>query len=268
MSILPDKRKDQHFLSDLNILKKIVDFADIRKDEDILEIGAGTGNMTELLAKKARHVYAIEIDAPLVSLLEAKFKGKNVTVIKGNALKVDFPKFDKVVANLPYSISSDVTFKLLKHDFRFGILMYQREFAMRMIARVREPDYSRLSVDVQHFADVEILMSVPPEAFVPPPEVESAVVKLTPRPAAYSVRDRELFMALVTAAFTQRRKRLRNALVNGAHIMGIKDMKALVSRLPGDLMEKRAEEVSPEEYAGLADLLCELTGHERSDIQR
>jgi 16S rRNA (adenine1518-N6/adenine1519-N6)-dimethyltransferase len=75
-------------------------------------------------------------------------------------------------------------------------------------------------------------------------------------------------MALVTAAFTQRRKRLRNALVNGAHIMGIKDMKALVSSLPGDLMEKRAEEVSPEEYAGLADQLCELTGHERSDIQR
>lgn len=261
--VVPDKRRDQHFLIDLNILRKIVGFADIQKDEDILEIGAGPGNLTELLAQKARHVYTIETDPALVALLENKLKGSNVTVIKGNALKVEFPRFDKVVANLPYSISSDVTFKLLKHPFKFGILMYQREFAERMIARVREPEYSRLSVDVQHFADVEILMSVPPGAFMPPPAVESAVVKLIPRPAAYSVRDRELFMALVTAAFTQRRKRLSNALVNGAHLMGIRDMKALVPRLPADLMEKRAEEVSPEEYAALADRLYELTAHER-----
>lgn len=264
--IAPDKRKDQHFLIDLNILKKIVDFADIHRDEDVLEVGAGPGNLTELLAQKARRVYTIELDTALATLLEEKFRGTNVTVIKGNALKVEFPRFDKVVANLPYSISSDVTFKLLKNDFKLGILMYQREFAQRMIARVREPDYSRLSVDVQHFADVKILMTVPPQAFSPPPEVESAVVRLTPRPAAYSVKDRELFMALVTAAFTQRRKRLRNALVNGAHIMGIRNMKGLVSRLPPELMEKRAEEVSPEQYATLANRLYELTGHERSDL--
>ncbi len=265
--IAPDKRKDQHFLIDLNILKKIVSFADIHKDEDVLEIGGGPGNLTELLAQKARHVYTIEMDPALVALLEEKFRGSNITVIKGNALKVEFPGFDKVVANLPYSISSDVTFKLLKNDFKLGILMYQREFAQRMIARVGEPDYSRLSVDVQHFADVEILMKVPPQAFSPPPEVESAVVRVTPRPAAYSVKDRELFMSLVTAAFTQRRKRLRNALVNGAHIMHIKNMKALVSGLPPELMEKRAEEVSPEEYAALADRLYELTAHERSGLQ-
>ncbi|BAI60798.1 probable dimethyladenosine transferase [Methanocella paludicola SANAE] len=266
--IAPDKRKDQHFLIDLNILKKIVAIADIHKDEDVLEIGTGPGNLTELLAQKARHVYTIEMDPALVALLEEKFKGSNVTIIKGNALKVEFPRFDKVVANLPYSISSDVTFKLLKNNFKLGILMYQREFAQRMIARVGEPDYSRLSVDVQHFADVEILMKVPPQAFSPPPEVESAVVRVTPRPAAYSVKDRALFMALVTAAFTQRRKRLRNALVNGAHIMGIHGMKALVSRLPPDLMDKRAEEVSPEEYAALADRLYELTAHERSGLSK
>jgi len=106
---------------------------------------------------------------------------------------------------------------------------------------------------------VEILMRVPPRAFTPPPEVESAVVKLTPRPAAYTVKDPDLFMALVTAAFTQRRKRLRNALVNGAHIMGIGNMKELLPDLPQDLMGRRAEEVSPEEYASLADRICELT---------
>ena len=257
--ITPDKRKDQHFLNDLNILRKIVGFADIQKDEEILEIGAGPGNLTELLAQKARHVHTVEMDPALIELLEEKFKGANVSIIKGNALKVDFPRFDKVVANLPYSISSDVTFKLLKSPFKMGILMYQREFAQRMIARVGEADYSRLSVDVQYFADVEILMKVPPQAFTPPPEVESAVVKLTPRPAAYTVKDADLFMALVTAAFTQRRKRLRNALVNGAHIMGIENMKELLPDLPQELMGRRAEEVSPEEYASLADRLCELT---------
>jgi 16S rRNA (adenine1518-N6/adenine1519-N6)-dimethyltransferase len=264
---VPDKRRDQHFLIDANILSKIVSFASIDKDEDVLEIGAGPGNLTVLLAQRARRVYSIEVDPALASPLEERFKGSNVTIIRGNALKVEFPKFDKVVANLPYSISSDVTFKLLRHDFKLGILMYQREFALRMVAKVGEPDYSRLSVDVQHFADVELLMRVPPQAFSPPPQVESEVVKLTPRPAPYTVKDRELFMRLVTAAFTGRRKRLRNALVNGAHIMGVENMRELVARLPGDLMEKRAEEVSPEQYAELSDKIRELVARERSDIQ-
>jgi 16S rRNA (adenine1518-N6/adenine1519-N6)-dimethyltransferase len=265
--VVPDKRRDQHFLIDANILKKIVDFASIDKGEDILEIGGGPGNLTELLAKKARHVYTVEVDPALASLLEERFKDTNVTIIKGNALKVPFPRFDKAVANLPYSISSDVTFKLLKHDFKFGVLMYQREFALRMASKVGEPDYSRLSVDVQHFADVRLLMKVPPQAFAPPPQVDSEVVKLTPRPAAYTVEDRDLFMNLVTAAFSGRRKRLRNALVNGAHIMGIENMKEIVARLPGSLMEKRAEEVSPEQYAELADRIYGMMEHGRSDVQ-
>ncbi len=261
---VPDKRRDQHFLIDGNILRKIVDFASIGKDEYVLEIGGGPGNLTELLARRARHVYSIEMDPTLALLLEKRFKSSNVTVIKGNALKVAFPRFDKAVANLPYSISSDVTFKLLKCEFRFGILMYQREFALRMAARVGEPDYSRLSVGVQHFADVELLLKVPPQAFSPPPPVESEVVKLTPRPAPYSVEDREFFMRLVTAAFAGRRKRLRNALLKGAHIMGIK--KEIIGRLPQGLLEKRAEEVSPEQYAELARRIKGLTGHDSQDI--
>ena len=179
---------------------------------------------------------------------------------------VDLPKFDKVVANLPYSISSDITFRLLERPFKFGILMYQREFAQRMVAKVGEPDYSRLSVHVQHYADVEILMRVPPHAFNPPPEVESSVVKLTPRPASYQLKDNDLFMKLVTAAFTQRRKRLSNALVNGAHIMGIKNMKAIVAQLPQDLMGRRAEQVSPQEFADLANRVYELKENGNTDL--
>ncbi|MCD1293776.1 16S rRNA (adenine(1518)-N(6)/adenine(1519)-N(6))-dimethyltransferase [Methanocella sp. CWC-04] len=266
-SVVPDKRKDQHFLADHNILNRIVDFADIQPDETILEIGAGPGNLTRELSKKAKHVYTIEMDDALVKILEEEFRDTNVTVIHGNALKVDFPEFDKVVANLPYSISSDITFKILRHRFKFGILMYQKEFALRMVSKVGEEEYSRLSVHVQHFADVKILMKVSRRAFVPPPEVESAVIKITPRPAAYSVKDEDFFMKLVTAAFVQRRKRLKNAIVNGAHIMGLKNAKKIVTLLPRDIMEKRAEMTSPEEFAALSDTIMELAKDGNKDLQ-
>lgn len=267
MDLSPDKRKDQHFLVDRGVLERIVAAADIDKDEVVLEIGAGPGNLTRLLSKNARHVYAIELDQRFVEKLEADFRGSNVTVLKGNALKIDFPRFDKAVANLPYSISSDVTFKLLQRPFRSAILMYQREFALRMVATVGSEDYSRLSVTVQHYADVQILFNVSRQAFVPPPEVESAVVKLTPRPPRYAVRDEGLFMRLVTAAFAGRRKRLRNAILKNAHMMSISDPKAVVAMLPQDVLEKRAEQVSPEEFALLANEISKAMSRDDQDIQ-
>lgn len=265
--LAPDKRKDQHFLVDRGVLERIVAAADIKEDEVVLEIGAGPGNLTGLLSRRARHVYAIELDRRFAEKLAADYAGTNVTIIQGDALRVDFPPFDKAVANLPYSISSDVTFKLLKSPFRYAILMYQREFAERMIATVGSEDYSRLSVTVQHFADARILFNVSRRAFVPQPEVESAVVMLTPRPPRYAVRDEALFMRLVTAAFAGRRKRLRNAILKNAHMMGIRDPKAAVAALPPELLEKRAEQVSPEEFARLADLITEAMGHDGQDIQ-
>ncbi len=266
MDLLPDKRKDQHFLVDRNVLGRIVAAADIHSDEVVLEIGAGPGNLTRLLAEKARHVYTIEVDSRFAEKLEADFAGSNVTVIRGNALKVDFPAFDKAVANLPYSISSDVTFKLLQCPFKCAVLMYQREFAQRMVATVGSEDYSRLSVTVQHYADVKILFQVSRQAFVPPPEVESAVVRLTPRPPRYRVEDERLFMRLVTAAFAGRRKQLRNAIVKNAHMMDIPDPKKIVAALPEELLSKRAEQVSPEEFASLADEIGKLMSHGDQDL--
>jgi 16S rRNA (adenine1518-N6/adenine1519-N6)-dimethyltransferase len=267
MDLVPDKRKDQHFLVDRNVLAKVVAAADIHDDEVVLEIGAGPGNLTELLAQRAKHVYAVEMDKRFVEKLESDFAGKNVTVIRGNALKVDFPCFDKTVANLPYSISSDITFKLLQCPFKFAILMYQREFAQRMVAKVGSENYSRLSVTVQHYADVRMLFNVPPQAYVPPPEVESSVVKLTPRPPRYSVEDEQLFMRLVTAAFAGRRKQLRNAIIKNAHMMGIPDPKKIVASLPQELLDRRAEQVSPEEFAKLADEIGKLMKHGDQDLQ-
>jgi 16S rRNA (adenine1518-N6/adenine1519-N6)-dimethyltransferase len=266
MDLAPDRRKDQHFLIDRDVLDRIVAAAGLRGDEDVLEIGAGPGNLTRLLSEKARRVYAIELDPRFAGALEAEFRGSNVTVLRGDALRLDFPRFDKAVANLPYSISSDVTFRLLRYPFRFAILMYQREFAERMVAKVGEEDYSRLSVTVQYFADVEVLFSVSRRAFVPQPEVQSAVVKLTPRPPGYRVRDEGLFMRLVTAAFAGRRKRLRNALLKNAHMIGLADPREALGRLPQEVLDRRAEQVSPEEFAMLANELWEAAHGDR-DVQ-
>ncbi len=274
VGLAPDKRKDQHFLVDRPVLERIVAAADLRGDEVVLEIGAGPGNLTRLLAGRARHVFAVELDARFVARLRSDFAGGNVTVLPGNALKVAWPRFDKAVANLPYSISSGVTFKLLEDRFELAVLMYQREFAMRMIAHVGTPDYSRLSVMVQHHADVQILFTVPPGAFVPPPEVESAVVKLTPRPPHYRVVDERTFAGLVAAAFAGRRKRLRNAIAKNAHMIGIRDPKKVLAALPQELLDRRPEQVSPAEYAQLADAIAKAMddgrgtkGHGGPDIQ-
>ncbi len=131
--------------------------------------------------RRAGRVIAIEFDPKLVAVLEDRFKGEEkLQLIHGDVLKVEFPVFDKVVANLPYSISSEITFKLFRYDFKLGILMYQYEFARRMIAKPGSDDYSRLTVNTAYFADASIIMKVPKGVFSPPPQVESAVVKVCP----------------------------------------------------------------------------------------
>ncbi len=162
----------------------------------------------------------------LVNVLHDRFDNAgNVEISCGDALKVDFPEFDKVVSNLPYSISSEITFKLLRHKFKLGILMYQYEFAARMVSPPNCKDYSRLTVDTYYFADASILMRVPKGAFQPAPEVDSAVVKLVPRPAPFEVRDEAFFMEFVAAVFSQRRKKLRNAILNTNYMLKIPSIK-------------------------------------------
>ena len=246
-------KKDQHFLIDKKILNRIIDYGDLKNSDTVLEIGAGYGNLTGELARKAGRVIAVEIDQELASSLSG---WDNVDVIKGDALKIEFPYFNKVISNLPYSISSPVTFKLLRHKFDVAILMYQHEFARRLVALPGNKDYSRLSIGVQYYADVEILEKVPPSAFSSPPEVSSAIVRLTPRPPLYEVSDREFFMKFLKAAFSQRRKKLRNAILNNAALLGIEDIIIAIEKLPQSVIERRAETISPEELAGLSDILA------------
>lgn len=249
-------RPDQHFLIDSRVIERIVNYADIHETETILEIGAGFGNLTQKLAAKAAKIVAIESDPHLVEALDG-LELPNVTIVHGDALKVDFPKFDKVVSNLPYSISSEVTFKLFKHPFKLGILMYQYEFAQRMVATPGTKDYSRLSVGVQYFADVEVLEIVPRTAFRPRPEVRSAIVKIVPRPPSLDVVDKNFFFDFIAAVFTQRRKQMKNAIINAAHMLNVKDVKKALNLLPKELMYKRPEQLSPEELADLSNLIYE-----------
>jgi 16S rRNA (adenine1518-N6/adenine1519-N6)-dimethyltransferase len=245
-------KKDQHFLIDEQVLGRIIEYGQLNSSDTVLEIGAGYGNLTEKLAQKAGKVIAIEVDPELASSLN---RFENVELIMGDALEQDFPHFNKVISNLPYSISSPVTFKLLEYEFDLGILMYQHEFAKRMIAMPGGKDYGRLSIAVQFRANVEILEIVPRLAFSTPPKVDSAIVRFVPRLPPYEVKDVDFFMKFIKAAFSQRRKKLRNAILNNAAYLGIKD-KAL-EKLPHDIIDRRAETVSPEELAKLSDLLFE-----------
>ena len=243
-------KNDQHFLIDKRVLDRIIEYGDLDSSDIVLEIGAGYGNLTELLAKRAGKVITFEIDPVLAAQIN---RSQNLEIFVGDALKMDFPRFNKVISNLPYSISSPVTFKLLDCKFDFGILMYQLEFAKRMVAIPGNKDYGRLSITVQYYADVHILEVVPPAAFSTPPEVSSAIVKLIPHTPPYTVKNETFFMRFLIAVFSQRRKTIKNAILNNAGMLGIKDN--AISVISDEILRKRAEVFSPQELAELADQL-------------
>ena len=238
------RRKGQNFLVDRDVLSRIADYAELNPADSILEIGAGTGNLTEVLSRKAGHVYAVEVDDGLATGLRGRFA--NVKVISGDALKVELPDYNKVVSNLPYQISSKITYRLLSKPFDLAVLMYQKEFAKRLIAAPGTEEYGRLSMVVGHYARSEILEYVSRTAFRPNPQVGSAIVRLRPRTDRLDV-NHENFMRLATGLFSHRRKKLGPALVS----MGIS--RDALSRLDGSILKRRAEEISSEEAARLAE---------------
>ncbi|WP_121822570.1 16S ribosomal RNA methyltransferase A [Halostella salina] len=253
----PDR--DQHFLVDDRVLDRLPSYAaDAGVDcSHVLEIGAGTGALTDRLLDVAGEVTAVERDPELAAFLREEFaeaiEAGDLTVVEGDALEVDLPDFTASVSNLPYGASSEIAFRLLPLATPL-VLMFQTEFAERMAAEPGEDDYGRLSVSAGHYADVEVVETVPREAFSPPPAVESAVVRTTPRDPAYEVDDDDFFLRFVKALFTQRRKTMRNAVRNTAHISGLDDADAVVAAADESLMDMRAGNVTPAEFAELATL--------------
>ncbi|WP_251343984.1 16S ribosomal RNA methyltransferase A [Haloplanus halophilus] len=255
----PDR--DQHFLVDERVLDRLPTYLPDDADRShVLEIGGGTGALTDRLLATSERVTTVERDPDLAAFLRREFADEvdagRLTVIEGDALEVDLPDVTASVSNLPYGVSSEITFRLLPLGVP-TVLTFQREFAERMAADAGTEEYGRLSVSAGHYADVTVVEPVPPTAFSPPPAVDSAVVRTTPRDPDYEVDDEAFFLRFVKALFTQRRKTLRNAVRNTAHISGLDDPDAVVEAADEDLMSRRAGDVAPDEFAALAGLAAE-----------
>ena len=251
LGVRPRRRMGQHFLIDARVAARQVAHAQIRPSEVVLEIGPGLGVLTRLLAERAKRVVAIEADRRFAEYLRRTLP--DVEVISGDALKVEWPPFDVMASNLPYQISSPLTFRLLDEPFRLAVLMYQWEFARRMIAQPATADYSRLSVGVYRRAACEILERVPRNAFHPQPRVDSALVRLEPRPAPFPIADPDRYDAVVDALFRHRRKTVENGLRLGWPSLA-RSPDALEAVLPTvPFRTRRVEELSPQEIGRIAD---------------
>ncbi len=240
------KKLGQHFLVDRRVLSRIGDYASLDLGDRVLEIGPGTGNLTEVLSARAGTVFAIEVDPSLASSLEGRFD--NVVVLRGDALRVSLPDYNKIVSNLPYQISSKITFRLLERPFDLAVLMYQREFAERMVAKPGTKEYGRLTINVSLRAEAEILERVPRGAFRPMPQVESAIVRLRPRDERIAV-DERIFDDLTRTIFSMRRKKVKRSLA------AMKVSSEALSRIDPELLEKRPQDLSLEEVVDMAEAI-------------
>jgi 16S rRNA (adenine1518-N6/adenine1519-N6)-dimethyltransferase len=227
------------------ILEKICDYAEIREGERILEIGAGSGNLTKKILEKEAFVYALEKDPLLVIKLKQRFSNQyedQMKIIEGDALKIPFPKFDKVVSSLPFSISRKITERLLMEKFNVGILVYQREFAKKLIAKENSREYKFISALTQSCcSEVKILDKISPNAFEPSPQVVSSIVKLSQK-----FKVEKSFIEFLHRLFDHRNKKVRNSL------------KREQQDIPKNFADKRPFELSPEELRGLYDEILHL----------
>ncbi|MGN0347468.1 MAG: 16S rRNA (adenine(1518)-N(6)/adenine(1519)-N(6))-dimethyltransferase RsmA [Lachnospiraceae bacterium] len=263
------KKFGQNFLVDQSMLEKIIHSAEITKEDCVLEIGPGIGTMTQYLAEQAGHVVTVEIDSDLIPILQDTLGDyDNVTIINKDILKVDLNalakehnggKPMKVVANLPYYITTPIIMGLLENKvpLKSITIMVQKEVADRMQVGPGTKDYGALSLAVQYYAKPEIVAVVPPECFMPRPKVASSVIRLTlyDQPPV-QVQNPAFMFQIIRASFNQRRKTLVNGLCNdpGLHLTKEKVTGALTQM--GQKETVRGEVFRLEEFAKLTDLLC------------
>lgn len=267
--ITANKRFGQNFLIDDYILENIIDSSNISKDDLVIEIGPGLGNLTEYLLQEANHVLLIEIDKNMIEIINDRFSNSiNYTLINEDVLKVSIDekiseienknniKFKniKVVANLPYYITTPILFKLLQDENRIGeiTVMVQKEVALRMVANEKSKDYGILTLMTKFLSVPEIVVNVPNTSFIPAPNVESAVIKLI-KEKRYEVRNEELFIKLVHSSFATRRKKMINSLMN-THFLNMEksQIEEVFNKCNIDL-NTRAEQLKIEEFIKIAD---------------
>ena len=256
------KSLGQNFLVDDSVLNDIIEGAEISPLDHVIEIGPGVGTLTAELLKKAKRVTALELDASLIPILTEELKDRdNFTLINKDALKVDFKEIInegekvKVVANLPYYVTTPIIAKLLNEGVNFDSLtiMIQKEVAERIDACPSNKDYGALSLLVQYYCDTKIIRRVSPASFIPRPKVDSIVIKLIKLPKArVEVKDQAIFFKVIRESFNMRRKTLSNALKN----MGLsKDVLEEAFKEAGIDSRRRGETLSIEEFASLANCI-------------
>lgn len=262
------KRFGQNFLIDTHVLDKIIAASEITKDDFVLEIGPGIGTMTQYLADAAREVVAVEIDDALIPILQDTLKDwDNATILHGDILKTDLNRLAlekndgkpiKVVANLPYYITTPIIMSLFENQVPLQsiTIMVQKEVAERMQTGPGSKDYGALSLAVQYYADPEIVANVPPNCFMPRPKVGSAVIRLIrhSKPPV-NVIDEKLMFRLIRASFNQRRKTLVNGLKNASDLAFTKEQIESAITACNLPLTIRGEALSLEEFAALTNEL-------------
>ena len=264
------KKYGQNFLIDEHVLNKIIAAAELTEDDYVIEIGPGIGTMTERMAPECRHVTAIEIDKELIPILSETLSGfDNVDIINEDVLKVDLNKLIaerndnkpvKVVANLPYYITTPIIMSLLENKIPIDTItvMVQKEVADRMMVGPGTKDYGALSLAVQYYAKPYIVANVPMNCFIPRPNVASAVIRLTcHKEPPVTVKDEKLMFNLIRASFNQRRKTLINGISNFSGLSFTKEQVAMALNSIGLNENIRGEALDLEKFAKLSDALLE-----------
>lgn len=265
------KKFGQNFLIDTHVLEKIIESAGITKDDFVLEIGPGIGTMTQYLCENAREVMAVEIDENLIPILGDTLSSyDNVTVVNEDILKLDIAKVAeehnnnkpiKVVANLPYYITTPIIMGLFESHVPLESItvMVQKEVADRMQSGPGTKDYGALSLAVQYYSKAEIVANVPPNCFMPRPNVGSAVIRLTCHESSpVVVNDEKLMFRLIRASFNQRRKTLQNGINNAPNLNFSKEQVVTALDKMGLVSTIRGEALSLEQFAELSNLLGNL----------
>ena len=266
------KKFGQNFLIDTHVLERIIDEAGITPDDFVLEIGPGIGTMTQYLACAAREVVAVEIDKVLIPILEGDTLKAfdNVTVINEDILKVDINKLVeeknggrpiKVVANLPYYITTPIIMGLFESHVPIEsiTIMVQKEVADRMKTGPGSKEYGALSLAVQYYANPEIVANVPPNCFMPRPNVGSAVIRLTRyETPVVDVKDEKLMFRIIRASFNQRRKTLVNGLKNSGEINFSKEQIEAAITTIGKPLTIRGEALTLAEFAALSNAFSDM----------
>ncbi len=241
----------QHFLISKRILRRICNYAELSKEDIVYEIGAGFGNLTEEIAKRVRKVYAIEIDPKLYEMLKENLSDyENIVPILGDAVVHEIPEdCNKVVGNLPFSISSLITEKVLREmancRIELIVFMYQREFAERVVAKPGNKEFSRISFLCQYYSKPELLELVPKHLFKPRPKVDAAIVRFRKKDVEWD----EKLNKFVKILFTQKKKKVINSLSSKI------EKKVLKEKLKTDLLEKRVFKLKIEEILRLKEMI-------------